>query len=239
MTEEMKHAYWQGIRDAAPFVFVVAPFSLLFGVVATEAGLSVFEALSFSVVVIAGAAQFTALQLLLDNASVFVALASALAVNLRMAMYSASLTPHLGRAPMWQRMLIAYFLVDQSYACSIVAFERNRDWSVSEKVAYFFGVVTPICPMWYAMTLVGALVGSAIPPEYGLDFAVPITFIALIAPMLRTAAHRAAALSAVVLALGFAWLPFNLGLIVAALGGMIVGGQVELVLRRRGLWVDP
>lgn len=239
MTEEAKSAYWQGFRDGAPFFLVVTPFALLFGVVATESGLSVIEALSFSVVVIAGAAQFTALQLLVDNAPVFVALASALAVNLRMAMYSASLTPHLGRAPMWQRALIAYFLVDQSYACSIIAYERHRDWTVPEKVAYFFGVITPICPMWYAMTLLGALIGNAIPPEFGLDFAVPITFIALIAPMLRTGAHRAAALASVVLALGFAWMPFNLGLMVAALGAMMVGAQVEVVLRRRGLWVDP
>ena len=74
MTEEVKNAYWQGFREGAPFFLVVTPFALLFGVVATEAGLNVFEALSFSVVVIAGAAQFTALQLLVDNAPVFVAL---------------------------------------------------------------------------------------------------------------------------------------------------------------------
>lgn len=238
MSDKNRSAFWQGFREGSPFFLVVTPFALLFGVVATEAGLSVFEALAFSVVVIAGAAQFTALQLMVDNAPVFVVLASALAVNLRMAMYSASLTPHVGSAPLWQRALIAYFLVDQSYACSVIAYERERDWTVSQKVAYFFGVVTPICPMWYAMTIVGALIGSAIPPELGLDFAVPITFIALIAPMLRTGAHRAAALASVVLALAFAWLPFNLGLIVAGLGGMIAGAQVELVLRRRGTWVD-
>jgi predicted branched-subunit amino acid permease len=72
-----------------------------------------------------------------------------------------------------------------------------------------------------------------------LDFAVPITFIALTAPMLRTAAHRAAALVSVVMALGFAWLPFNLGLMVAGLAGMITGAQIELRLRARGTWVDP
>lgn len=238
MSDSTKSAYWQGFRDGAPFFFVVSPFALLFGVVATEAGLNVTEALAFSIVVIAGAAQFTALQLLQDNAPVFVALASALAVNLRMAMYSASLTPHVGKAPLWQRGFMAYFLVDQSYACSIMAYEKNRDWSVAQKVAYFFGSMTPVCPMWYVMTLVGALIGSAIPPEFALDFAVPITFIALTAPMLRTGAHRTAALVAVALALGFAWLPYNLGLMVAGLGGMMAGAQVELILRRRGVWVD-
>ena len=239
MHDTTRSAYWQGARDGAPFIFVVSPFAMLFGVVSAEAGLNVFEALAFSVVVIAGAAQFTALQLLQDNAPTFVALASALAVNLRMAMYSAALTPHLGAAPFWQRGLIAYFLVDQTYACSVMAYERNKGWGLAQKTAYFFGTMTPVCPMWYVMTLVGAWAGTAIPPDYALDFAVPITFIALTAPMLRTAAHRAAALVSVLMALGFAWLPFNLGLMVAGLAGMITGAQIELRLRARGTWVDP
>jgi predicted branched-subunit amino acid permease len=75
--------------------------------------------------------------------------------------------------------------------------------------------------------------GNAIPPEFALDFAVPITFLALIAPMLHTAAHRAAALTSVVLALVFNGLPFNLGLMVAGIGAMMVGAQVELWTTRK------
>ncbi|THD75960.1 branched-chain amino acid ABC transporter permease [Thalassobius vesicularis] len=227
-------AYWKGFRDGLPFLLVIIPFGLLFGVVATEAGLKVYETLSFSIVVIAGAAQFTAIQLLKEDAPTLVILASALAVNLRMAMYSASLTPHLGGAPLWQRALAAYFTVDQSYACAIMAYDKNPGWNLKEKVAYFFGAVTPVCPMWYVATLGGAMLGSAIPPEFALDFAVPITFLALIAPMLTTAAHRAAALVSIGLALGFGFLPFNLGLLVAGLGGMIAGAQVELLMTRKG-----
>ncbi|WP_150120932.1 AzlC family ABC transporter permease, partial [Sulfitobacter sp. HI0040] len=77
-------AYFKGVADGAPFILVIIPFSTLFGIIATEAGLSVFETLSFSVVVIAGAAQFTALQLMQENAPTAIVLASALAVNLRM-----------------------------------------------------------------------------------------------------------------------------------------------------------
>lgn len=238
MTSDVVEAYWAGFRAGAPFFLVIGPFALLFGVVATEAGLNVFEVLTFSVVVIAGAAQFTALQLMQDDAPTLVVLASALAVNLRMAMYSASLTPHLGAAKLWQRVLVAYFTVDQTFACANLAYEKNKGWSLAQKLAFFFGVVTPICPFWYVMTLIGALVGNSIPPEFALDFAVPITFLALIAPALRTPAHKAACLSSVLLALGFAWLPYNLGLIVAGVGAMMVGAQVELILRNKGLWVD-
>ncbi|WP_298676768.1 AzlC family ABC transporter permease [uncultured Lentibacter sp.] len=225
----------QGISDAAPFILVVSPFALVFGVVATESGLSIAEALLFSVAVIAGAAQFTTLQLLNENAPAVIALLSGLAVNLRMAMYSASLTPYLGAAPLWQRALIAYLTVDQSYACSVAAYERNAGWSLSQRVTYFFATCLPVIPFWYLMTLVGALIGESIPESAALDFAVPITFLALIAPMLRTPAHLAAALVASLSALALTWVPFNLGLIIAASLGMVVGAQAELILKKRGV----
>ena len=225
--------YWRGVRDATPFLLVVVPFAMLFGVLATEAGLNVLETLSFSLVVIAGAAQFTALQLMLDDAPTWVALVSAIAVNLRLAMYSASITPYIGAAPLWQRALAAYFLVDQTYAQSVLEYERRPQMTVPQRIAYFFGTVTPICIPWYFATLVGAALGTAIPPELGLDFALPIAFLAMIGPLLRTPAHVVAALVSIVAALLAAGLPYNLGLIVAGLAGMMAGAQTELVLERR------
>lgn len=200
---------------------------MLFGVVATEAGLSVFETLTFSFAVIAGAAQFTALQLMVEDMPTVIILASALAVNLRMAMYSAALTPHLGVAPLWHRAVAAYFIVDQSYALSVFRYEQNPDWGLKQKLAYFWGSVAPVCPFWYVFTLLGALIGETIPDWLALDFALPITFLALIMPMLRTRAHVAAALVSVVSALIFAALPYNLGLLVAGVLGMIAGAEVE------------
>ncbi|WP_136636592.1 AzlC family ABC transporter permease [Pseudooceanicola onchidii] len=233
MTTTPQAAYWQGFRDGLPFLLVIMPFSVLFGVVATEAGLNVLEALTFSVVVIAGAAQFTALHLLQNDTPTLIVILSALAVNLRMAMYSASLTPHLGAAPIWQRALVAYFTVDQSYALSIVTFDKRKDWGVAQKVAYFFGTVTPICPMWYLMTIVGALIGSTIPPEFALDFALPITFIAMIAPMLRSVPHLIAAGASVTGSLLLAGLPLNMGLLLAAVIGMAAGAQAEVWMSRK------
>ncbi|WP_099913496.1 AzlC family ABC transporter permease [Puniceibacterium antarcticum] len=226
-------SYARGLRDGLPFLLMVLPFGMLFGVVATEAGLSLIETVSFSVVVIAGAAQFTALSLMNEHAPTAVVLASALAVNLRMAMYSASLTPHLGSTPLWQRALISYFLVDQTYAGSMLEFEKRPSLSLSEKTAYFFGLATPVCPPWYLATLLGAWLGAAIPTELGLDFAVPIAFLAMIAPMLRTPAHKVAAVTAACFALGFAWLPYNFGLIVGGISGMMAGAQAEQYFESR------
>jgi predicted branched-subunit amino acid permease len=220
----------RGLRDGAPFVLVVGPFGLLFGVVATEAGLDVAQVMGFSVLVIAGAAQLTALQLMVDEAPTLVVLLSALAVNLRMAMYSASMVPLLGAAPAWRRAVAAYVLTDQSYACTVAEAERNPGRPWPERLAYFSAAAWPVAMLWYGFTWAGAALGTAIPETWALDFAVPITFLAIIAPALRTLAHLAAAATAVALSLGLAGLPWNLGVIVAGAAAMMVGAEME---RRR------
>ncbi|MDX2483331.1 MAG: AzlC family ABC transporter permease [Pseudodonghicola sp.] len=228
--------YWKGLRDGAPFVLVAGPFGMLFGVLATEAGLDLTETMVLTATVFAGAAQLTALQLLQENAPIFIILASALAVNLRMAMYSASLTPYLGGAPLWQRAFAAYLIVDQSYACSIVRFETEPDLSISQRMRYYLGSVTLVTLCWYIFTFVGALLGAQIPKSWALDFALPIAFLAMAMPMLRTPAHVAAALVSVIVALLGAGLPYNLGLMLAGLAGMMTGARVEVLLRKKGTW---
>ena len=178
-------------------------------------------------------AQFTALSLMQDDVPTLIVLASALAVNLRMAMYSASITPYLGAVPFWKRAIAAYFLVDQSYAVSISKYEKEPEMPLSQKLAYFFGVVVPVCPSWYIFTVVGALVGQQIPESWALDFVMPLAFLALIGPMLRTPAHMVAALTGTTVALLAAGLPYNLGLLAAGAAGMIAGARTEIWLERQ------
>ena len=226
-------AFWRGLTAALPFLIVLGPFGLLFGVVGTEAGLDVGQVMGFTVLVIAGASQFTALQLMHDNAPTLIVIASALAVNLRMAMYSASFVPHLGAAPIWQRALIAYMTVDQTYALANGEYEAAPKQTTAEKVAFFFGTAAPTIPVWIGASALGIVVGEAIQPALGLDFAVPITFIALIAPALRTLAHVAAALTSIVMAIALSFLPWNLWLLAAGLAAMIVGAEVERRMEAR------
>lgn len=228
-----KSAYLLGVRQGAPFVFVLLPFSMMFGVVATEAGLNILEVISFSVIILAGAAQFTAVQLMTENAPTIIVIVSALAVNLRMAMYSASLAPHLGPAPLWQRATVAYLLVDQTFALSVSEYERKRNWSIKEKLAFFFGTATPVMPCWMAGTVIGAMLGSTIPPEYALDFALPILFLAMVAPALRTLAHVGAAGTALVLSPMLTWVPHSLGTLCAGLAAMAVGAEIERRMNKR------
>lgn len=228
-----KSFFWRGCLDAAPIILVATPFGMLFGVLATEAGLSIFESMTFTITVFAGGAQFTALQLLQENAPTLVIIASALAVNLRLAMYSAALTPYLGAAPLWQRSIAAFFTVDQSYALSVVKFEQEPKLTLTQRMAYFAGTNAPVVPTWCGGSLVGAILGERIPSELPLDFALPIAFLAIVAPAMRTLPHVIAALVAIAVALASAGLPYNLGLLVGSLAGMLAGARAEIVIKQR------
>ncbi|HVL20477.1 MAG TPA: AzlC family ABC transporter permease [Amaricoccus sp.] len=229
----LRRAFWLGCRDGLPFLLVIVPFGLLFGVVAGEAGWSLAETMAITVLVIAGASQFTAVQLYSDHAPTLIIIVTSLAVNLRMAMYSASLAPYIGAAPRWQRALAAYALTDQSYGAAMNRYAMKTRMNLPQRMAHFFGVALPVCIPWYLSTWAGAVAGAAIPPALALDFAVPVTFLALVGPALRSLPHVAAALVSVVVSLALAWLPYNLWLLVAAVLAMATGALVEAWQERR------
>lgn len=231
MTREIS-PFRLGLGKGLPFILVVMPFAVLFGVVGTEAGLNLFEVMSFSVVVIAGAAQFTAVQLLSENVPTVIVLLSSLAVNLRFAMYSASMAPYFGDLPLWKKASVAYLLVDQAFAISVTEFENQKTWTTADRLSFYFGSVLVFIPFWYFGTLLGALVGSAIPPEFALDFALPICFLAMIGPALRTLAHVGTAATASFLSILLAWLPHSLGILAAGVIAMMVGAEIERRMNR-------
>jgi predicted branched-subunit amino acid permease len=230
---DLGRAFRLGIRDGLPFLIVIVPFGVLFGVLAGEAGWSLTETMAMTILVIAGASQFTALQLLSEHAPLLIAIVTALAVNLRLAMYSASLAQHIGATPPLGRLLAAYCLTDQTYGISMTRLSLGPELTPRERLAHFLGGAVPVCIPWYFATWLGTVLGSAIPPALALDFAVPITFIALVGPGLRTLPQAAAALVSVVVALALASLPYNLWLLAAALAGMATGALAEIWLERR------
>lgn len=226
-------AFRHGMIQSLPFLLVLVPFGLLFGVVASEAGLKLPQVLGFSVLVLAGASQFTAVQLMTEHSPALIVIVTAIAVNLRMAMYSASMVPWLGGASPRQKGLIAYLLIDQTFAMSIQHYEKHPRLSMPQRVGYFMGAAAGCCIPWAVATAAGHMLGRAIPSGLALDFALPITFLAMIGPMLRTPAHVVAALVSIVASLVFAFLPTGMGLFIAAPLAMLAGAGVESWTDRR------
>lgn len=230
---EIGRIFFRGLFDVLPFMLVLVPFGTLFGVVATEAGWDIYQVMSASFLVIAGASQFTAVALWTENAPLFFILLASLAVNLRMAMYSAALVPHFGRAPLGLRALLAYMILDQNFVQATAKFEDEPDLKMYEKIAYFIGMFLGLAPVWYASTYAGAKFGGAIPEAYALDFAIPILFIAVIAPGLRKPPHIVAAIVSIVFSLLLANVPHSMGVLIAAALAMMAGAETERRIEAR------
>lgn len=227
MTESPRTAFLGGVRAVAPITVGIAPFGLIAGAAAVNAGLTLLDAVGLSVVVFAGASQLAAIGLFGEGAPLALVVVTVLVVNLRMVMYSASIAPELLDEPRRWRTLEAYLLTDQAYALSITRFEHtpgtNRRW-------FYLGTAAPLWALWQVCTVVGAVVGARVPPWLPLDFAVPLTFLALLVPAIEGRATAIAALVGGGLATLGAGLPLEAGLMVGALAGVVAGILAERVL---------
>lgn len=145
---------------------------------------------------------------------------TALIINLRFCMYSAALAPHFHGLPLYWRGGLAYLLTDQAFAIAITAYGQGRQ---SFKHWYYLGAALSMWGVWQAGTAAGVFLGTHIPKAWALDFAIPLTFLALLLPTLKDRPSILAAVSAGILALAGHGLPYNLGLFLAALGGIAVG----------------
>ena len=213
-----------GARDVAPVVGIVLPYGLVVGATAVAAGFSTGQAVVFSGLVNAGAAQLAAIGLLDADAPLLVAVFTALVINLRLVMYSASLAPYLDEEPLPWRAAIAHLVIDPTYAMGVIAFDddgdRNRRW-------YFLGLGLPLLLSWMLATGIGAVVGARLPEWLPLSFAIPMVFLALLVQALGGRATVAAALVGALVAVVGAGLPYNLGLMAGAVAGILAGLAVH------------
>ena len=207
----------------------VVPFGTVAGIAAIEAGLDFSHAMGFSLIVLAGASQLASIALIGDNATLIVIIATALIINARFLMYSASLAPHFAGLSLPRRALAAYLLTDQAYAFSITRY-RDQPWDVRQKLVYYLSVGGTLWLVWQSSTALGAALGAGMPEAWSLDFAVPLVFLALLVPAVRDKADGLAALVAGALAVLAAGMPYNLALPIAALAG--IGGGVFVGRKR-------
>lgn len=224
MTERSKN-FWAGIRAEIPLLIGVFPFGLIYGALALNSGLSPAAAQMMSSIVFAGSSQFIAAQLFRESAPGLVIVLTIAVVNLRHMLYSASLAPYVASLPMRWKVLLSYLLTDEAYAPTVLHYEKD---GVSRTSHWFFlAAGLSLWLTWQVSTAVGIFLGSAIPDSWSLDFALPLTFIAMVVPVLKTRPMAAAALSAGLTALIAYPLPYRSGLILAALVGIAVGTVLE------------
>lgn len=230
-----RHEFLAGVRAELPILLGVAPFGMIYGALAIGAGLPRGAAQAMSAIVFAGSLQFVATQLFATGAPGLVLLLTTLIVNLRHMLYSASVASYVHKLPARWKWLLAYLLTDEAYAVTITHYQQTEHdaqpvssvENTDRRHWFFLGTGVALWSVWQISTAVGIFLGAQVPPSWGLDFALAITFIALLVPMLTDRPAVAAALSAGIVALVGAGWPHKLGLVAAAVVGIAVGAWLD------------
>jgi 4-azaleucine resistance transporter AzlC len=217
------------VRAEIPILLGVIPFGMIYGVLASGAGIPPVAAQAMSAIVFAGSAQFISAQLYGAGAPGLIIILTASIVNLRHALYSASVQPYIRHLrPVW-RWLLAYLLTDEAYAVTIMHYSQKNeeDFRNANSHWFFLGAGLALWSTWQASTAVGIFLGAQLPASWSLDFTLALTFIALLVPNIQDRATLAAALAGGVAAIVAAALPLKLGLVAASIVGIAVGMWVE------------
>lgn len=220
--------FWAGVVAEGPILIGVIPLGVAFGVLAIAAKLGTPGAIGLSNIVFAGSSQFVAAQMLAAGAPWVLIVLTIFVVNLRHALYSASIAAHVRGLGRGWKIVLAYLLTDEAYAVAAVYFERvprapHRHW-------FLLGAGVTLWAGWQAGTILGALAGAAIPAAWNLDFMLPLVFIGLVVPIIRDRTTLAAAGVAATVAVCAAALPYKLNILLAIGSGLTAGMWV----RRRG-----
>ncbi len=222
----LKTALWNGIKAELPITIGVIPFGLIYGVLGLSAGLTPLQAQAMSSIVFAGSAQFLGAQLISVGTPIPILWLTTLIVNLRHVLYSTALGPDLQHLARPWRWLLAYLLTDEAYAATAVHY-GNKQIPLAYKHYFFLAAGFTLWATWQASTAVGILLGTQVPPEWGLDFTLALTFIGIVVPTLKDRPNTMAALTAgLVAVLTFSW-PYKLGLMAATMTGIAVGVWLE------------
>ena len=221
--EENWREFWKGVLAQLPVQLGVIPFGLVFGVLGIASGLTATQTILMSSIIFGGASQVVFAQLWSSGTSPIVTGGSVTIINMRHIIYSANVSFYISSLPLRWRIILGYLLTDEAFAVSFQEFENKN------KFAHYhlLGGGLTLWVFWQISTVIGVFLGANIPPYLNLEFAIPLTFIAVILPTLKSLAQISTAVTASIIAIFGQYLPYGLWIIVASISGMFVGGLIS------------
>ena len=214
-----------GVKALLPILLGVIPFGMISGIAVVQTHIPPVSGFVMSLLIFSGAALIVALQLITTGAPALVVVLSALVINLRFMIYSASLAPLFKHLSVGRKSLLAYLLSDQAFAASITHLNESAFPRVSW--LHFLGSGLAMWLPWQISVGIGIFVGARLPSSWSLEFTIPLTFLALAVPAIKDRYTLCAALIAAIAAVLARQAPFNSGLVIAALIGILAGFLFE------------
>lgn len=216
----------EGIVASLALVPSVFVYGTVFGGLAVQAGLRPLEVLGMSVFVFAGASQFVAIPMLAAGAPALAIVVTTYVINMRHYLMAATLAPSFLTFPRGWLALVAHVINDESFAVAVARRNPPDPW-------VFIGSALAVSGAFLAGVSVGTPLGGLVadPARWGLDFAFPAVFLALVALQLRRRADWVVALAAAVVAVAVAlvlpgtWHVIIAGLVVSTVGMLVLAPE--------------
>ena len=208
------------------------PFGIIYGTLGVNAGLSPWATLGMSLFVFAGSSQFIAAGLIGQGVAIPIIILTTFVVNLRHALYAASLAPYMrGLSQRWL-IPLAFWLTDESYAVVVRRYPL-RDES-PYKHWYHFGSSVIMYSNWQLCTIIGIIAGTQLEgfADLGLDFAMVVTFTGIVVPLIINRPMLVCAVVAGAVAILTQGVPNQLGLLIGSLAGIVAGITLETLQER-------
>jgi predicted branched-subunit amino acid permease len=233
LAEVDRRALRDGYRIYAPSLMAMLSWGLVTGIAMSKSVLTVPQAVVMSLLVYAGSSQLAVLPLLAAKLPLWTVLLTAAMVNTRFLIFSAGLTPHFSYHPLWRRLLIGFFNGDIVY----LLFMRQdfRPGYEPGKEAFFWGMAGSSWLGWQISSIVGILLASLIPDNWGLELAGTLALIPIMVSALAGRSTVVAALVASVVAVSGYNLPYRLGLPLAVLAALAGGLSADRLIERADL----
>ena len=225
-----------GMRAALPLAVPAVPIGILLGVAIRDSELvNNLAGWMSSLMLLAGASQFAAIEMLDEGAGVLAVVAAIFMINARHLMYSAAMSPRFKQAPTWFKIVGSHLLIDQAFALNgDHAPGGLQERSLHYQMWFFLGTAIPMMMVWVAAVGAGVYLGELIPAEWEVDFAIPLMFLGL---MVMSTSNIpgvvAATIGGTVAVVARDW-PSGSGLLTGAVLGVLVAGVLDALLERRG-----
>jgi predicted branched-subunit amino acid permease len=203
-----------GFKEMLPITTGVIPFGAIVGTICSDAQFSFVQTLGMNVLVYAGASQLAADELMTKQAASIVVVVTGLIINLRFLLYSAALSPVVQRSSFLVKLVSAYMLTDQSYA--VMSANQDKLPTNKDAIEFYFGASMCMMLVWHTSTVAGYIFGNFAPASLALDFAVPLSFVALVIPTLKNKNFVLVALFSSLASILLHSLPYKTGLIVTS-----------------------
>jgi 4-azaleucine resistance transporter AzlC len=232
MSADRKTEALRGLVATLPMMISAFPFGLIFGALATSAGLSPLAVMGMSLLVFSGSAQFIAIILLGTGSALGVIWLATLILNLRHLLYAATLVDHVRHLSQIWRFGLAAWLTDETFA--IMERRYRLEGGAENAHWYYLASCLGMYINWAFWTYIGIVVGTQFEDigKWGLEFAMVVTFIGIVMPALRSSPFWVAAIVAGTVATLANDLPYKLGLMLGALAGIACGLALQEWQRR-------